>query len=583
MKWILSRNKFLNEEAKLRDILLKPQQKVVKEIWGEKYLDYEEVTPTERIKQGRWKLSDEDRDKVINEFFGTDYSWVRNQLNSLPERFANVLKQSLFIKDNRSLPREQLDRVKEGFLGEFNIKELKIIQISCLSYPIFKGLNVSETKADSRIVRDESGRPVKDKEDKIVKEPKVAGEPSFSTNGTNLNSFITGYNSCYPDEKVDPSIFQSSNFQNISNMINDNPDIIDFDLFGEHEMYLMIEHNAVHIMNMSVSKFYKSCQEMYFGGGHGGQYMRGLLVNVFDPNTVPAFLVFNTPYYSKTEDRGKPEKLSDVLPLCRLLIRSIEPFNEESKTKLYFDKTYPDRMNTILWKMITSYSGNVPTDEYLRTYPFAPDIDIADVYVYDEDEDENTGLPDPYMDHLSVVKGTRIGKNTKSLYLSNNIDWSNTIIDKDAQVKELIIETTKVPENFFKIKIKPEWVKFKYLKINDFSVFSNIITDSVSLYQCKLNVDFLDDLHKLSPELKKLALCNVEVGDFSKISNFKSLEELELIYTISSKENLKKILSGLNVKSLVLSGDLAKNRMNKEYINKLKKSGVKVTLKGLVL
>jgi hypothetical protein len=31
----------------------------VSERWGEKYLDYDEVTPTNKI-QGKWKLSEED-------------------------------------------------------------------------------------------------------------------------------------------------------------------------------------------------------------------------------------------------------------------------------------------------------------------------------------------------------------------------------------------------------------------------------------------------------------------------------------------------------------------------------------------
>ena len=45
MKWIKDRNKFLNE-AKLRDVIFARQAKEVSRIWGEKFLDYEEVTPT---------------------------------------------------------------------------------------------------------------------------------------------------------------------------------------------------------------------------------------------------------------------------------------------------------------------------------------------------------------------------------------------------------------------------------------------------------------------------------------------------------------------------------------------------------
>jgi len=579
MKWLFSRDKFL--EAKLRDVLSDPQKRRVAKVWGEKYLDYEEIEATDRINQGKWDLSEEDKDMVINKFFRTDYAWVREKLNALPDKFAEVLTLSLSL-DNRELSSSQKNRVSSGFgdIGLFNIKKLKIGQISCLNYPIFKTLNAGETKADSIVVKGEDGRPLRDENDNIIKQSKEPGAPSFSNNIGNINTFITGYNAAYPEMKVDASVFTHNNIQNITSMIADNPDIIDFDLFGEHKMSLLIEHNAVNIMNMSVSKFYKSCQEMYFGGGHGDQYMRGLLVNVFDPNTVPAFLIFNTPYYNKTEEGGKIEKLSDVLPLCRLLIRSIEPFGEVSKTKLYFDKTYPDRMADVIAEMIEKYSGNKPADrDYIRHYPFAPDIELKDYEVMNR----------PYMDHLTIAEGTRIGRNTKFLYLSNKYDWSKTIIDKNANIRELIIETPDIPKNFFDVKIKPEWVKFKYMKINDFSVFSNVITDSIALYQCKLNENFIDDLYKISPNLKKLSLGSIDIKELKSLLRFKNLEELELIYTISVKEDLESLLQGeffrqpLNIKKLVISGDLLKNEKNKQYVNKLKKNGISVLIKGVVL
>ena len=198
MKWILSRSKFLNE-AKLRDVLNKPQTKRLKEVWGEKYLDYEEVEATDRIKQGRWKLSDEDKDIVINKFFKTDYAWVREKLASLPDKFSEVLSMSLSI-NYRDFNSDQINRLKSGFEGkEFNIKKLQISQISCLNYPIFKSLNAGETKGDSIVVKDENGRPLRDENNNIIKKSKEPGEPSFSTNLVNLNTFITSYNNSYPE------------------------------------------------------------------------------------------------------------------------------------------------------------------------------------------------------------------------------------------------------------------------------------------------------------------------------------------------------------------------------------------------
>ena len=78
MKFIKSRNKFLNEEkeAKIRELILPRQAAAIKEKWGEKYLDYEEIIPTDKIKQGKWKLTDEDKDAVLGAFFQTNMTSV---------------------------------------------------------------------------------------------------------------------------------------------------------------------------------------------------------------------------------------------------------------------------------------------------------------------------------------------------------------------------------------------------------------------------------------------------------------------------------------------------------------------------
>jgi hypothetical protein len=58
MRWIKSRKSFLNrriDEAKIRDLVLPRQAKEIAAKWGEKYLDYEETTPTTKINQGKWK------------------------------------------------------------------------------------------------------------------------------------------------------------------------------------------------------------------------------------------------------------------------------------------------------------------------------------------------------------------------------------------------------------------------------------------------------------------------------------------------------------------------------------------------
>ena len=81
MKWIKSRKQYLNE-AKIRDVIFPRQAKEVRSNWSEKFLDYEEVTPTTKIKQGKWKLSDEDKNRVLGKFFDCDMNEVYKVLLS---------------------------------------------------------------------------------------------------------------------------------------------------------------------------------------------------------------------------------------------------------------------------------------------------------------------------------------------------------------------------------------------------------------------------------------------------------------------------------------------------------------------
>ena len=60
---------------------------------------------------------------------------------------------------------------------------------------------------------------------------------------------------------------------------------------------------ATDILNMSVSRFYSSCQNLYSGG-----YRDQVIGNVFDPNSIPAFLLFDSSIHNR-----KGEHISDTL------------------------------------------------------------------------------------------------------------------------------------------------------------------------------------------------------------------------------------------------------------------------------
>jgi len=118
MKWIKSRNKFVNE-AKLRDIISQKQKEVISKVssWGERFLDYEEVDPTDKIKQGKWKLSEEDKRLVLGTFFTANLDVVYKVFENLPDKFIEALNESVDLNLLKS------DDKWEKILNNFDIKK----------------------------------------------------------------------------------------------------------------------------------------------------------------------------------------------------------------------------------------------------------------------------------------------------------------------------------------------------------------------------------------------------------------------------------------------------------------------------
>ena len=555
MKWIKDRNKFLNE-AKLRDVIFARQAKEVSRIWGEKFLDYEEVTATDKIKQGKWKLSDEDKNRVLGKFFDCDMNAVTTVFDSINDKFADVLSDSI----NLDLIRDEKFKI---IATDLNIKNPSIDQIAILFDSIFRKIAVSETMATEIIQKDENGRPVKDEAGNMIKVAKEKGALVFSNNLVNINTFVDDFNRCFPEDKVIAN-FEERNIQRLRSAasIDENRDFeVDFKIFDK-DMYLSINHNPKDILNMSISKFYASCQHLYSGG-----YREQVLGNVFDPNSIPAFLSFETPIY------WNKEKISDQLPLSRMMIRNIETFDAQEESKIFFDRAYPDRMKEIFGEMMEKYSEMKQTaDENSRiTYIFTPDIDAEDK------------VRDPYMDRVSLKRKPYIGKNTKTLYLNRMHDWSNVKIAPDAKIKELIIETTDIPEDLMKVPLSPDWVKFKYLTINTLSNFDKIKTDSIAFDKCKLDTSVLDEMNTVNPNIKKLQIVSCDLTGELGFSQYQNLEELHIVYTLDTIEELKDLTENLKIKKLVISGDLIRDKEAKAQVNQLRNRGIKVEVVGPVI
>lgn len=567
MKWIKSRNLFL--EAKIRDVILPRQAKEVTRKWGEKYLDYEEVTPTDKIIQGTWKLSEEDKNVVLGVFCQTDMPALFELFSSLPEQFGNVLNKSI----NVELFRDDKDTYSRIF-ESFDIRKPKLDQILAMFSSVFRKLSIPDTMATSVISKDVNNRPIRDEQGNMIRIEKKPGDLIFSNNLININSFISDYNDLVDkcteanvegwsdSDKIASSTLFSDN-RNLSQFINfastnENQQYkLDFEIFNK-DIFLKITHNPQDILNMSISKFYSSCQHLYTGG-----YSNKVLGNVFDPNSMPAYLIFETPIF------WEDEKISEHLPLSRMVIRNIESFADNAPTKLYFDRAYPDRMQNIFQQMVTKYSGNVMNADRNDRYLYTPDLDF------------NDKLESPYQDRLSLTQGIMIGKNIKTLYLSQIGNWTNVKVDPNAKIKELIIETTEIPETLLTINLTLDWIKFKFIEIHTLKDFDRIKTTSIAFDKCRLSNTVLQDINVSNPNITKLQIVSCDnVGSFD-FSEFKALEELQVIYTLDSVEDLKTIVPE-NLKKLVISGDLA-TKESKSILGALRSKGVKIEIVGPVI
>ena len=553
MKWLRNRLEFLNERerAKIKEVIFPRQVGQVRSKWGESYLELEEVTPTDKIKQGRWKISDTDKLSVLDNFFNLSDGSLETLMDwykDLPENFVKI--------SNESIDRSR----KSGFLNisgtdfdNFDIRNVILDQIYWFGSSVFTKISVSETKSTEYIVRDENDVPIRD-ENGIIKKEKKSGDVIWSKSSYSFSVFLSDYNKCFDPIVVIPEIekVMSKVRDLVKGLKNNDQAYKIFDSIFDKDLYLSIKHNPRDILNMSVSKFYSSCQDLY-----DGSHNKSLLSNIFDPNSIPAFLVFDTPIYMDGNT-----KISDQLPICRRMLRSIEKTDSNNLSDvIYFDRTYPDRLEELFEEIIERYSGNISTKQYVSRYLFAPDL-------------QDSELSQPYMDRLNLREMITIGKNVKEVFITYSGSWDKYLWPKKTNLELLSIETEYLPQNFFSCEINCKKLEFKYMDVYNLDFFSNVSFENLDLNKCNISSEVMKKICDGKPKKVSLISSKLEGG----FSGFE-FEELELMYTIKSKD-LIETLKGVKLKKLILSSDLSQSKENKEYINDLNKQGIKVEIKG---
>jgi len=126
------------------------------------------------------------------------------------------------------------------------------------------------------------------------------------------------------------------------------------------------------------------------------------------------------------------------------------------------------------------------------------------------------------------------------------------------------------------LKLDLKLLKFRYLEITSLEPFKRIKTSGVSFDNCKVASKVFDDMDR-DVKIIRLTSINIDLPDFKQ---FEKLEELSLVYTLDSFEQLKEVTEGLNLKKLVISGDLVTNQ-SKQYLTDIVKSkGTKIEIVG---
>lgn len=181
----------------------------------------------------------------------------------------------------------------------------------------------------------------------------VSAKMSLQNNGlflsknqlVNFNKWFESYKR-YRDVPV-ANPFLDPQFTSVKS-IGSKSENFDINLFSEQPMYLYVSGKAEDILNMSISTFWDSCQNLY-----SGEFRSQILSNVYDENTKIAYIILDVPFidYRKNEH--------SITTLCRMMLRVGQTAKcgdiKLGMPSLIFTKTYPMRMGSVMQEILKKY------------------------------------------------------------------------------------------------------------------------------------------------------------------------------------------------------------------------------------
>jgi hypothetical protein len=318
----------------LKDEIPQHQKDLVKKYWGDKVLKMDVGEKTKVIPEGKWKLSEEDKETFLSNFFNVDLSSIKSSIESFnPDiHFWRVMIQAI-----------EEPKVKESLkfkkYSSYSILH-NIIKLNKID--VFYSLDVNAIKTGKVKMTDETGKPIIKDGKPVFVDYNDKNIPIFNKKRkTNFLNFIKSYNEAY-NKNINYSFIEKILNSGVVEVLDSKN--FDLDLFANKPMFLYITSKPEDTLNMSISRFYDSCQNLYSGGAK-----QSLITNVFDKNTKVCYIVYDQPFI----DVG-----GNVVPFTSIARRLLRVVDEDGS--VYFDTIYPNldkRLSEVFTNLIKKYTN----------------------------------------------------------------------------------------------------------------------------------------------------------------------------------------------------------------------------------
>jgi hypothetical protein len=302
------------DEAKFRDVVPQYMQKAVKH--GDKALDLEVPEKNPIIPNIKKEITDQKLLSVIKE-------------QIIKQNSKNIIKQ---LRKTKFAKSELVD-----YLTKINV---------------LKNINHNVSDEDDYLMVDEI-RKILSKEYYLIKNFQTL---EISNNKTSLYNFLThceknNFNLSYTSQDL------KSEEKTINGIING---ITNLTLIVNNnklkKAYIYISDKPIDVLNMSVSCFFNSCQNLY-----NGSHNQKLLNNVFDKNMKVCYMIYDEPFIDQAGNKV------NYTPLSRNIIRYIETLYKE-KGEFYLDRTYGVLDSDLIKNYINNNLGFKVTTNTTETY-----------------------------------------------------------------------------------------------------------------------------------------------------------------------------------------------------------------------